>query len=111
MHSREYGLKLRSDYSTLEGEALDVIIKETIGHNYLIGPNSVQARLFSQGIKMQRWKVRESMLRVCPDGFAIRAALATRRRTYTVAGPNSLWHMDGNHKLIRLTLLCPVNDT
>ena len=25
----------------------------------------------------------------------------SRRRVYSVEGPNSLWHIDGNHKLIR----------
>lgn len=24
-----------------------------------------------------------------------------RRRQYSVPGPNALWHIDGNHKLIR----------
>lgn len=24
-----------------------------------------------------------------------------RRRSYCVAGPNSLWHLDGNHKMIK----------
>ena len=28
------------------------------------------------------------------------------RRHYHVAGPQCLWHIDGNHKLIRLVLYC-----
>ena len=27
------------------------------------------------------------------------------RRTYSVAGPNSLWHFDGNHRLIRYGMI------
>ncbi|CAM4555710.1 unnamed protein product [Leuciscus chuanchicus] len=42
------------------------------------------------------------MLRTNPEGAARRAMSSRlRRRTYRVAGPNSLWHLDGNHKLIR----------
>jgi hypothetical protein len=80
----------------------DTLVKGCMNNNQKIGPNSVKARLFSEGIMVQRWRVRESMLRVDPGGFAIRAAPRTQRRTYTVAGPNSVWHIDGNHKLIRL---------
>ena len=25
----------------------------------------------------------------------------TERRSYNVASPNALWHIDGNHKLVR----------
>ena len=28
-----------------------------------------------------------------------------QRRTYSVAGPNALWHLDGNHKLIKWKLV------
>ena len=52
-------------------------------------------------MKVQRYRVRESLERVDPGGAAVRAVQSIQRRTYTVAGPNSLWHIDGNHKLIR----------
>ena len=39
--------------------------------------------------------------RVDPTNTAIRRSKAIRRRVYHVEGPNSLWHVDGNHKLIR----------
>jgi hypothetical protein len=42
------------------------------------------------------------MKRVNPVGSAFRSIQQIHRRTYSVAGPNSLWHIDGNHKLIRL---------
>ena len=29
-----------------------------------------------------------------------------QRRKYNVKGSNSLWHIDGNHKLIRLVAIC-----
>jgi hypothetical protein len=43
------------------------------------------------------------MQRVDPEGILLRALEMNtiRRRQYSVAGPLSLWHIDGNHKLIR----------
>ena len=41
------------------------------------------------------------MLRVDPWGVQQRMRNILHRREYRVKGPNSLWHIDGNHKLIR----------
>ncbi|CAL8238126.1 unnamed protein product, partial [Merluccius merluccius] len=42
------------------------------------------------------------MLRTNPGAAVLRSLLQRpERRTYQVQGPNSLWHIDGNHKLIR----------
>lgn len=41
------------------------------------------------------------MLRVDPCGVQQRMRNILHRREYKVKGPNSLWHIDGNHKLIR----------
>jgi hypothetical protein len=59
-------------------------------------------------IKIQRDRIRESVHRVDPGGAALRSVTTHRlqRRLYAVAGPNSLWHLDGYHKLIRYLLSC-----
>ncbi|XP_064880209.1 uncharacterized protein LOC115132113 [Oncorhynchus nerka] len=45
------------------------------------------------------------MLRVNPRAAALKAmSQRLHRRSYRVAGSISLWHLDGNHKLIRLLL-------
>ena len=41
------------------------------------------------------------MQRVDPNGVSSRVRQCLRRRTYSVPSPNSLWHLDDNHKLIR----------
>ena len=53
-------------------------------------------------IQVQRQRVRDSMFRVNAVGVSLRTINRLHRRNYRVAGPNSLWHIDGNHKLIRL---------
>ena len=45
--------------------------------------------------------MRESLHRVCPLAVKERFRQAIRRREYRVPHPNSLWHIDGYHKLIR----------
>lgn len=82
---------------------LDERVLQVVSSNDLLGPESVRARLYGEGIVIQRRRVRQSMLRTNPEGAALRSmASRLHRRTYRVAGPNSLWHLDGNHKLIRL---------
>ena len=39
------------------------------------------------------------------EGVALRFRLPVRRRSYNVGSPNSLWHIDGNHNLIRWNLV------
>lgn len=40
-----------------------------------------------------------------PTNLALRWGLVATRRSYSVLGPNSLWHIDGYHKLIRWKLV------
>lgn len=78
-------------------------MKEVTLNNKRLGEKSVTARLLGLGIKVQRRRIRESMKRVDPGAAALRSLTAARisRRAYRVKGPNSLWHFDGYHKLIR----------
>ncbi len=57
--------------------------------------------LATRGIIVPRARVRGSIHRVDPENTAIRRSVTIRRRVYHVDGPNSLWHVDGHHKLIR----------
>ena len=54
-----------------------------------------------QGIIIPRAKLRASIHRVNPVNTALRRSVTMRRRVYNVQGPNALWHIDGNHKLIK----------
>ncbi|KAI4810763.1 hypothetical protein KUCAC02_013694 [Chaenocephalus aceratus] len=89
-------------YSTISDAALDDLIKELVAGNNQIGPESVRAQLQAQQLWIQRRRVRDSMRRIDPEAAALRAmSQRLHRRAYRVAGPNSLWHLDGHHKLIR----------
>jgi len=99
---RRFNLTRSSPYSDMSNSALDEVITDMVAGNDLLGAEAVRAQLLSQSIRVQRRRVREAMVRVNPRAAALRAMSHTlHRRTYRVAGPNSLWHLDGNHKLIR----------
>lgn len=88
-------------FSTLSDDELDAAVRSLMMGNRLIGANAVLTRLRNIGVHMQRERVRQSLRRVDPAGVAIRSRRAAKSRVYRVAGPNSFWHLDGNHKLIR----------
>ena len=46
-------------------------------------------------------RVREIQRQVDPAGSVLRQLRTINRRQYQVDGPGALWHIDGNHKLIR----------
>jgi len=99
---RGYDVKLREiKYSTISNDELHDKVKYLIGTNRQIGPNALLPRLKEQGIVVQRERVRQSCRRVDSAGVAIRSLgrRNIKRRKYKVMGPNSLWHIDGYHKL------------
>ena len=59
--------------------------------------------LLGRGIRVQWSRVRSSLWRTDPSGILLRTSQLNivNRRHYSVPGPRSLWHLDGNHKLIR----------
>lgn len=97
----QYGLTIGSLYSDVTDQELNSIVSQI----KVIFPNSgfrmMQGHLFNQGHRVSQARIRESLRRIDPDGVAIRWSTAIERRTYRVQSPFSLWHLDGNHKLIR----------
>ena len=95
------GFLLDRRYTNISDEDLDrviLVIKECHPND---GERMMSGHLLQQGIFIQRWRLRASIHRVDPVNTALRRSRTVRRRVYSVPGPNSVWHMDGNHKLIR----------
>ena len=61
----------------------------------------MQGHLLHRGGRVQQHRIRESQRRIDPSGVISRRLHTIRRRMYKVRAPRSLYHMDGNHKLIR----------
>lgn len=94
-------LNINREFTEITDEDLDGIIREykqlrpTPGLSYIIG------YLRSHDLYIQRWRVAASHQRVSPLAADVNGADAIQRRTYWVKRPNSLWHCDGHHKLIK----------
>ena len=88
-------------YTDISDNDLDDVVK-SIQHNF---PNAglvmVQGHLQSRGIRVQRARVRQSVARNDPIRRKVRWHQTLSRRSYSVPGPNALWHIDGHHSLIR----------
>lgn len=97
---RECGIR-SSDFSILS----DVELDESVGTVVLVHPQcgerSVTGYLRSQDLHIQRERIRQSIRRVDPLCVEERARCVLYRRRYNVEAPNSMWHLDGYHKLIR----------
>ncbi|KAI9535791.1 hypothetical protein NQZ68_040453 [Dissostichus eleginoides] len=103
---RQFHMLRSGTYSTISDATLDDLIKEIVAGNNQIGPESVRAQLQAQQMWIHRRRVRDSMRRIDPEAAALRAmSQRLHRRAYRVAGPNSLWHLDGNHKSIRCRIV------
>lgn len=91
-----------SDISDLE---LDDIIKEMAIRWPTCGIRSIKSMLQANGLILQRSRVQQSLHRVDPVGIENRLRRSLHRREYSVPSPNALWHIDGNHKLIRWRII------
>ena len=94
------GIDHTFSYSSITDINLDETI-ESIRHSH---PNDSEwliiGHLQQRGIVVQRYKIRALIHRVDPIETAVRRSRVFRRRVYQVEGPNSLWHIDSNNKLI-----------
>ncbi|CAB5201751.1 unnamed protein product [Rhizophagus irregularis] len=88
-------------YSLLADDDLDVIVKRLKQENPFFGIRMLMGALQSEGVIVTRQQLQNSIKRVDTFGNVSRLIKTTVRRVYKVAGPNALWHIDGNHKLIR----------
>jgi len=88
-------------YSDISDDTLDSLIKQIKHDNPFYGEVMLAGALKSKNIIVLRNRLRESIQRIDAFGTIIRLTNTISRRKYQVAGPNALWHIDGNHKLIR----------
>ena len=95
----ESGLPLQG-YSDLSNSELDRIVLQIKADHPNIGEVMMAAHLKSIGIHIPRSRLRASIHRIDPQARNHFSSVI-RRRVYHVQSPNHIWHIDGNHKLIR----------
>ena len=99
----EFGLRISNYYSDINDSDLESIVRNLTEEFPNIGYKRMSGLLLARGLRIQQNRIREIMRRVDPHGTLFRALSlrAVHRRRYHVPSPQSLWHVDGNHKLIR----------
>ena len=96
----EYGIPC-SDYNVMLPNDLDRAVKDIKSEHPNDGEVMIQGQLVGQGIRVTRSQLRASIHRVDHENTRHRLSHVIRRRQYSVECPNSIWHIDGHHKLIR----------
>lgn len=92
---------IASSYSSISNAELDTLVEEITQLHPRCGEKTICGRLRSNGIRIQRQRIRDSLHRVDPSGIQQRKRHVLHRRIYRVKSANALWHLDGYHKLIR----------
>ena len=98
---QEFNIESTRPFSAMSDLDLDNTVKNIKEQFPNAGYRMMLGHLRSRGIRVQQMRVRASMRRIDPEGTILRWFDVTKRREYKVSGPNTLWHIDGNHKLIR----------
>ncbi|XP_051805333.1 uncharacterized protein LOC127534365 isoform X3 [Acanthochromis polyacanthus] len=103
----ESDLSVRALYSSMTDEELDQCVREIKSRQPNSGYRMMKALLQARGLRVQYDRVRASMHRVDTTGVISRMLHVgcIARRTYSVPGPQSLMHIDTNHKLIRYNII------
>jgi len=60
-----------------------------------LGEKSIDGLLRAQGIRVQHYRIRDTLHAVDPEGVQYRLRRVLHRRQYSVESPNALWHVDG----------------
>ncbi len=97
----EYGISIRQMYSNLSDHELKLLITEAHESFPNAGYRLIQGWLVKRGFRIQEHRVRIMIREIDPVGVTNRFFRSIHRRSYSVAGSQALWHIDGNHKLIR----------
>jgi hypothetical protein len=88
---------VRSDLSSLTDDELDQIMLSIYEQFPSFGRRMIDGYLLQLGERVPRQRVINSYLRVIGPSTSTFATRRIQRRVYSVPGPNSLWHHDGQH--------------
>ena len=94
---------LKYAMTDITDDKLNGTVREVLSQFPNSGIQTMKGHLLSQNIKVNLERVRNALWIVGPEGILSRSINCTiiHRRRYSVKGTSALWHIDGNHKLIR----------
>lgn len=88
------------EYATISDQDLNQEIIRLTTRQPKVGAIYLHGALTSLGIYLPRDLVRAKVAQLRPARHYLAENLFPTRNMYSVAGPNSVWHHDGQHKLI-----------
>jgi hypothetical protein len=87
-------------FSDISDQDLDILVRRLVAQTVgVIGTQLMESLVRDYGHRVPRHRIRACMSRVDGFGNLDRWATLIPRMQYSVAGPNCLWHIDGNLKL------------
>jgi AraC-like DNA-binding protein len=97
----EEGLSRSLSFSVISDADLDKLVTDIKDLHPNDGERLLMGHLVSRNVFVPRARLQGAIHRVDPINTALRRSVTIRRRRYVCAGPNAVWHIDGNHKLIK----------
>lgn len=88
--------QLPAGISQISDEELDILLINLRVHYRRAGITMLTGMLRQLGHRVSRDRIRSALLRIDPIQRTFQRIII-RRREYSVPGPNSLWHHDGQH--------------
>lgn len=88
-----YGMIIGTDeqFSNMEDVQLDLLVRQILHVTPGLGYRLVQGALRQRGVRVQRWRILQSLQRIDPITATLRASRTIIRRRYSVPCPNALW--------------------
>lgn len=80
-------------FAELSNYELNTIVRQILQRTPNAGETYILGSLRSRSIRIQRWRVRQSLHEIDPIGRSLRRRRAVRRRIYSVQTPNQLWYV------------------
>lgn len=94
--AQPYVISFTGPLSTISDDELDLLVGRLRSHFRRAGLAMLDGMLRRLGHRVPRERIRQCLLRIDPVR-RIFERIRIRRRNYSVPGPNSLWHHDGQH--------------
>lgn len=87
----EFEMPLGNNFDGISDDVLDNLVGELLHITPQAGRHMLQGALRGRGLRIQRERIRDSIIRVDPISSTLRNARRVVRRRYSVPCPNALW--------------------
>ena len=94
-----------TQYTQISDDHLRSHVEDWMTEQPDIGITMLHGGLDSEGIRVQRDRLAKMLVEVRPERNTLHKKIYHRREEYWCAGPNSVWHHDGQHGLVNFGIV------